>query len=109
MKLLFYRWDSFTGRDVEEALTKLNIDYDIIEIATDQNVLYDETFDRTFLTKMETSNFTAVLSINYFFKIAKVCARVNIPYYAWSYDSPISIGEPGTLFFDTTHLFVFDR
>ena len=109
MKILYYWWMAFTREDVRAAFDKLHIEYDIVACDTDEHDVVDEKFTETIKKTILSKTYDAVFSINFNHKLAEVCHELNLPYIAWSYDSPINIGNIETLKYDTTHLFLFDR
>ncbi len=82
---------------------------DIVACDTDEHDIVDEKFTETIRKAASAQKYDAVFSINFNHKIAEVCHELDLPYIAWSYDSPINIGKVETLQYDTTHLFLFDR
>jgi spore maturation protein CgeB len=107
-KILFFQWHSFMNQGMEAALTKLGQDYDVFYYQlTDWEG--DTAFQEQLRTRLGSLAYELVLSVNYTPLIAQVAHDMDIPYAAWIYDAPIHIHELGTLYYDTSYLFCFDR
>lgn len=109
MKLLYYRWNALTRTDIDTVLTKMGIDFDVISTENNYRDLINEQMHEDFRKAFEKCKYDAVFSINFYHNIAYVCHEYDIPYIAWSYDSPINIGAPEAFRYDTSHVFLFDR
>lgn len=109
MKLLIYGWNSYLQHDIYEICAEEGIAYDVFPWQF-QDKNQDEEFEKWFGSKVDCSQYDAVLSINYWPMLSKVCLAKSLKYIAWCYDAPLnverveeSIGNPGN------YVFFFDR
>ncbi len=109
MRLLYYRWEAYTKKDIEEALNRLRIPYGTFDRTTSDYDLEDPVFCEELEKTIKKGGYDVVFGVNYTHKIAEVCWRTGVPYLSWSYDSPMSYGKMAYLSVDTSHLFMFDR
>ena len=109
MRLLVFRWACFTQADVEEYLRRMNIEYDTFDLPINRKVYRDEFFLEHTLKKIKAGVYDAVFSVNYIATLSESCYQCNVPYLAWSYDSPLNIGYIDVLKYPTTYVFTFDR
>ena len=89
MKLLLYKWGSFSEKTLTEALKRLGIEYDTFELEC-KDYHADSEFAEGFLTKLHSSKCNAVITFDYFPIISMLCEINNIPYYSWIYDCPMN-------------------
>lgn len=109
MHLLLYDIGSYIQEDLMDALQKKNITF--------KNILYKLTdvekdlfFDKKVSQILNKDKYDAVMSVNYWPVLAKICKSENIKYIVWSYDSPMNIPNMyETLGYDTNYVFLFDR
>lgn len=92
MNVLFWQWNAFMQKGMENALKKLNITYRIFHYQ-----LSDWEKDAVFIEKLEKEleqdTFDAVLSVNYCPLVSNICQNHNLRYIAWVYDSPYISGS----------------
>lgn len=108
MHLLLYDIGAYIQSDLMDALEKKNITY--------KNILYklcnveeDTFFEKKVLGILERDKYDAVMSVNYWPVLAKICYKEKIKYIVWSYDSPMNIPNMyETLGHDTNYVFLFD-
>ncbi len=106
--ILFFQWHSFLNPGIEAALKKLRMEYETFFYQfSDWEA--DEGFLEQFAVRLEGGNYRMVLSVNFSPLIAQVCRDKGIVYAAWIYDSPIHIRRRESLYYETSHLFCFDR
>lgn len=109
MKLLIYEWSAFLERD-------------LIEICRDEGLAYesfswkfkdknrDDAFERWFHRTIGVDGFTALLSVNYWPMLSKVCQSRGLKYIAWCYDNPLNVERvEETLANPVNYVFFFDR
>lgn len=109
MKLLLYDMGAYTQHDIMETLDNMGISY--------KNIMYklkdlskDAYFEKRVKELLAQDNYDAVFSVNYYPVLADICFAKDIPYLAWSYDSPLNIENiEDTLGYATNHVFFFDR
>lgn len=108
MKILFCEYNLFMQRDVEEAFTRMDIDFrwaSYVFESPDSDDFYCSHL-RRFLTE---DVYDAVFSVNLVPVIADVCHEMGIPYLAWCYDACWAFAREDILFYPTTFIFHFDR
>ncbi len=109
MRLLVFRWPCFTQADVEETFRRMGIEYDTFDTPINRSVYKDEFFLEHAINKIRAKSYDAVFSVNYIASLSEACHQCDVPYLAWSYDSPLNIGYIYILKYPTTHVFTFDR
>lgn len=108
MKLLFFQWHSFMNEGIEQALKKLNIEYDTYFYQfTDWEK--DDVFLEKFETYVKEKDFNAVLSVNFSPLISGICENRQILYISWIYDSPVHIRDLSSMKNSCNRIYVFDR
>lgn len=109
MKLLIYQWDSYLQPDIYEICREKNIAYDIFEwkfVSKNQ----DEAFVKWFYDTMQTDTYDALLSVNYYPVLSKVCMQKGLKYIAWCYDAPLNVERiEETLANPVNYVFLFDK
>ncbi len=109
MKILLYDAGTYTQTDIMDALEGMGIAY--------KNVLYrlkdvheDAYFEKCMRELLTEDIYDAVVSVNYYPVLAKMCFAFSVPYLSWSYDSPLNISNmEETLGYETNYVFFFDR
>ena len=109
MRLLVFRWACFTQADVEETFNRMGIQFDTFDTPINRNVYRDELFLEHSIKMIRAHKYDAVFSVNYISTLSEACHQCDVPYIAWSYDSPLNIGYIHILKYPTTHVFTFDR
>lgn len=107
-KVLFWQWNSFMVKGVEQAFHKLNIWYSTYYRCV-QNWDDDGDFAQELEEKLQKDVYTTVFSINFCPIIAEVCENNHIHYVAWVYDSPMNIRKLKTMNLSYTSVWIFDR
>lgn len=108
MRLLFYQWNSFMNRGIENALKQLGIEYDILfyqQTDWEKNDGLVELLEQS-LAKKE---YAVVFSVNYAPLISEVCEVKQILYVSWVYDAPIHIRDISSMKNSCNRIFFFDR
>ena len=111
MKVLFYEWDAFMQRDMEDVLKRIGIEYKAFWYPfrpklTDE----DEYFERHCGRVLAEGNYDLIFSFNFKSVVAKCAKKVGIPYIAWVFDSPFGLSEDKQILsYPTNYIFVFDR
>lgn len=109
MRLLICEWSAFMQQDIEMTLDKMNIYYKGISYCF-KDVNNDDYFEKQFDKYIKEDTYDAILTLNYFPLVAKVCKRNNIKYISWVYDCPFDVPDAEkTLGFSTNFIFFFDR
>ena len=78
-KILFYQWNAFMQRGIENALKALHIDYDTY-YDIPKNWDKDVAFSNRFIKKIEKENYSKILSVNFLPLISDICENKNIKY-----------------------------
>ncbi|MBU5431051.1 glycosyltransferase [Kineothrix sp. MSJ-39] len=109
MKLLLYKWNSYLQYDIRQICKEKKIEIESFSWEfSDKNT--DEHFVKWFREKIDLKCFDAVISINYFPLLSKVCKEQNRPYIAWCYDNPLNILDiEETLGNQNNYVFFFDQ
>ncbi len=109
MKLLLYEWESYLQYDVKEICREMGIQVDSFAWKfADKNV--DEAFEKWFGRSVDTRQYDALLSINYWPMLSRMAQRQGIKYIAWCYDNPLNVINPEeTLGNPVNYVFFFDR
>lgn len=111
MKILFYQWNAFMQKGIENALKRMRIEYDVFfyQFADGDSWEKDETFVHKFSESLNQCGYDAVLSVNYVPLISNICEEKAIPYISWVYDSPIHIRNLETMHNACNRIYFFDR
>lgn len=108
MKILFYSYNSFNVDITTKHITILGHSVEILSTpCTDYNS--DMNLASQIINKVNSENFTALFSYNYYPIIAVACNVCNIPYYSWVYDSPHLTLFSKTIFYPTNRIYIFDK
>ncbi len=109
MKLLIYQWNSWLQYDILTLCKERGIGYETFSWKfADKNE--DEKFIKWFTKTVECRCYDAVLSINYWPLLSRVCQEQGIKYIAWCYDNPLNVVRmEETLHNSVNYVFLFDR
>ena len=109
MKLLIYEWNSYFQTDIYAICKEKKIDFDIFQyVFQDKNI--DDGFESWFERRIQTGYYDALVSVNYWPLLAKVCYHRNIKYIAWCYDAPLNVlNIEETLGYSCNFVFLFDK
>ncbi len=108
MNFLIFRWDAYNQLALEDAFIGLGHKVDICTCKL-PNPEEDSYFENELAKTIDDSEYSAVVSINYFPVIAKVCSRHKIKYISWTCDSPMLTLYTKSVFLPYNYIFVFDR
>ena len=108
MKLLLYKWGSFSEKTLTESFEKLGIEYDTFDCEC-KDYHADAEFADSFLKKLHSYGCDIVFSLNYFPIISMLCNMNSIPYYSWIYDCPMDTILSMTSNNECNHIMCFDR
>ena len=108
MKILLYKWGSFSEGTLEQALKRLGIEYDTFDREC-KDYHADAEFADSFLKKLHSYGCDIVFSLNYFPIISMLCNMNSIPYYSWIYDCPMDTILSMTSNNECNHIMCFDR
>ena len=112
MRILLYTWfGSYTDDDIEKNLLQLG--HECKRIRNEALQLSDryknDRFCESFSKELGMAGYDCVFTTNFHPLIAKVCHEKDVPYIAWSYDSPPNIPDTRYMDFPTNHIFFFSR
>lgn len=107
-KLLFFQWHSFMNKGIENALKKLEVEYEVFFYQF-KDWEKDDVFCERFEQEIKKGCYNKVLSVNYAPLISKICEEHNISYIAWVYDSPLHIRDLTSLRNACNTIYFFDR
>lgn len=108
MKILFYDMGSYTWHDFLYHLKKAG--------HTCKTVYYhfpdkfeDDFFCERFAWYLTNDCYDAVVSVNFFPLVAKLCCENHIKYISWCYDSPLEEQLADYFDYETNYIFLFDK
>lgn len=107
-KLLFFQWHSFMNKGIENALKKLEIDYEVFFYQF-EDWEKDDLFCEKFSNEIKKKNFDRVLSVNFSPLISNICEQYQVDYMAWVYDAPLHIRNIDSLKNKCNQIYFFDR
>lgn len=110
MKVLFYQWNAFMQKGMENALNRLGIDYDIFfyQFVDGSKWEDDDAFVEKLSVKLGDYNYDTVLSVNFVPLIATTCEKYGIHYVSWIYDCPLHIQSFETMKLSCNDIYFFD-
>lgn len=108
MKLLFYQM-SFLDYDLEMVFRENGISFDKFRYKFKDNN-HDDEFLFWFERNYDLRKYDVLFSIDYWPLLSELCQKYNVPYVAWSYDTPPNVKNiEETLGNEFNHVFWFDR
>ncbi len=109
MKLLIYKWSAFLECDILEICRDEGLEYESFSWKfSDKNM--DDAFESWFRQTFDSVRFSALVSINYWPMLSKVCQSKGLKYIAWCYDNPLNVVRvEETLANSVNYVFLFDR
>lgn len=108
MKILFWQWNAFMQKGMENALKKLNIEYRVFYYQL-KDWEQDDAFVGQIDGELKADKYDGVLSVNFCPLISGVCQKHNMKYIAWVYDSPVHIRDLSAFRNDCNRIYFFDR
>lgn len=112
MNILLIDIGSFIQPDIIYTLNKMNINCKNIKYIFpngDTGKYHNEEFERLMRQELNESSYDAVFSTNLIPIIGKIAYESNLPYIAWSYDSPLNLSSHEYFDLPNTNVFLFDR
>ena len=107
MNILIYDMGSYTYQDFAYYLKKMGHSVKTVYYHFPDK-FHDEFFCRRFSQYLEENHYDAVMSINFFPLVAKLCSKYHIKYLSWCYDSPLEERLSQYFSYETNYLFLFD-
>lgn len=109
MKLLIYHKNDYLFHDLCDILTEEHADYSVIPF-TFEDKYEDPVFRKQALQTISFSRYDALISVNYYPILARLCHKNGLKYIAWCYDCPLNVVSiEDTLAYETNYVFLFDR
>lgn len=109
MRFLVYEWSSYLKNDLYGILREGNVNYRTFEWKF-RNKNDDEAFISWFKNNIDIKSFDALISINFWPLLSKVCQEFGVKYIAWCYDCPLNVERiEETLANEVNYVFLFDR
>lgn len=90
MKLLIYEWASYLQYDVDWVCREKGVSVKKFSWQF-RNKNVDEAFEKWFGEQIDTAQFDALFSVNYWPMLSKVAQKHGIRYIAWCYDNPLNV------------------
>ena len=126
LRILYFDWNEFTGPDCREAMRALGHTVGIWKHLWNCRAVDPEFTDKTErallcpeaagedgmsydLPRDETPQWDLVFSFNYYPAISEVCARHDVPYVSWVFDSPYLPLTSDTIRNEVNIVYLFDR
>lgn len=109
MRLLIYKWNSYSDHDVEAIFREKNISFTNFtwNFKTKNE---DSEFEKWFSDNVDSRKYDALFSIDYWPLLSKMCQIKNLKYIVWSYDTPPNVLRiEETLGNPVNYVFWFDR
>ncbi|MDD3240266.1 MAG: DUF3880 domain-containing protein [Lachnospira sp.] len=108
MNILIFEYKNFGIEDVTDALTNMGHTSHVVSselIRERVSVEFDQLFDLEY----EQQHYDCVFTFNYSPALSNNCKRVNTPYIAFVYDSPLVSLYSYTIINPCNHVFLFDK
>ena len=102
-----YIHNDIMGALAEEYGRKNVIDFTYLFKGKD--VYENEEFADLLEARLREKTYDLVFSTNFYPVIASVCHDKNIPYVAWTYDTPMNVVPCSQMEYETNYIFLFDR
>lgn len=108
MRLLFFQWNAFMQKEIEEELNKSDIEHDsLYYIFKDWD--RDDDFSEMFRIKLKSASYDKVFSVNFSPVISDVCQELGVEYVSWIYDCPLHIRRVTALANECNRVYFFDE
>ena len=108
MNILIYHWDIYPYDNIIKTFQKEGHLTDVLSFPI-LNHIDDKSFTPILQAKLSKTRYDMVFSVNYYAVIASTCAEYNIPYAAWTCDSPLLSLQHPSILFPTSYIFCFDK
>lgn len=107
-KILFWQWNAFMQKGIENGLNKLNVEYEVFHYQL-TNWEVDDIFKKKLIEVIEKIGCDVVLSVDYCPIISNVCEEKGLIYISWVYDSPVHIRDISSFANKCNRIYFFDR
>ncbi len=109
MKILVYRYNSICEPPIIRAFQTFGIEMDEIRTEMTNKNLTPAQQVKLLSEKIQSNNFDAVFSINFFPSVSEVCNIFRIPYICWTVDSPVMELYSDSICNEWNRIFLFDH
>ncbi len=111
MNILLHDFGSFINNDMLSTLKKLghHVKNTYSGLSAHDDKYNDLPTERIIKSELDNNEFDCVITTNILPVVARVCNEKNVPYIAWSFDSPIEEITDEYALFPTNHFFLYDR
>ena len=106
MDILVYHWDIYPYQNIIETFQKEGHHTDVLSFPI-KNHINDKDFTPILRERLSNTKYDFVFSLNYYTVIASICAEHNIPYAAWTCDSPLLSLQHPSILLPTSYIFCF--
>lgn len=108
MKLLFYDMGSYIYNDFLYYLQKAGHRLKTVYYHFPDK-FNDDFFCSRFVKYLKADDYDAVISVNFFPLVARLCHEHHVKYISWCYDSPLEDRLQEYFSYETNYIFLFDR
>ena len=111
MNILLHDFGSYMNNDMFTALKRLghHVKNTFYAIREHDDKYYNPKTEEIIEKELEHNEYDCVITTNILPVAARICYEKNIPYLAWSFDSPIEVITDEYASFPTNHFFLYDR
>ena len=107
MRILYYDWDEFNGKDCRDALVRLGHQVNTFRLDMKGYDLTPE-IEKKIVDKAR-EGYDLLFSFDYFPNISEACQRAGMPYISWVFDCPHYTLDSHTINNSVNHVYVFDK
>lgn len=109
MRILYYDWDEFNGKDCRDAMKRLGHQVDTIKLKMNGYDLTPE-IERAFRERLLCADsYDLVFSFDYYPSISEICQKIGIPYVSWVFDCPHYTLDSHNTSNPVNHIYLFDK
>lgn len=110
MKILFCNlFEALTSKTIERYLRDSGVNCLSKTYYTPEDLYEDDRIEKMIAKDVKLGRPDAVMTINFWPPVARVCKRNNVKYIAYAYDSPLNIPDERDMEYETNFIFLFDR
>lgn len=111
MNILLHDFGSFINNDMLSTLKKLghHVKNTHSQLDAHDDKYNDLPTERIIKSELDNYKYDCVITTNILPVVARVCCEKEVPYIAWSFDSPIEEITDEYASFPTNHFFLYDR
>ncbi|MCR5155205.1 MAG: DUF3880 domain-containing protein [Butyrivibrio sp.] len=114
MRILYFDWDEFNGRDCRDAMARLGYHVDTMKSRyrnEDLSPIKSADLKGMLLRQDEAGKafYDCVFSFDYFPEVSDICRKYEMPYVSWVFDCPHYPLYSDTINNKVNHIHIFDR